>query len=57
MIYTRGFALLPAEFKVRVLRGLALALGEKDAPAEFDYLPAEEKRSIRLILRETGVLP
>jgi hypothetical protein len=57
MIYTRGFALLPAEFKVRVLRGLTLALGEKDAPAEFDYLPAEEKRSIRLILRETGVLP
>jgi hypothetical protein len=57
MIYTRGFASLPAEFKMRVFRGLALALGEKGAPAEFDYLPVEEKRSIRLILRETGVLP
>ncbi len=57
MIYTHGFSALPGELKQRVLRGLALALGEKGAPSEFAYLPAEEKRSIRLILRETGVLP
>lgn len=57
MIYTHGFSALPGELKQRVLRGLALALGEKGAPAEFAYLPAEEKRSIRLILRETGILP
>jgi hypothetical protein len=57
MIYTNGFSALPGELKQRVLRGLTLALGEKGAPAEFAYLPPEEKRSIRLILRETGVLP
>jgi hypothetical protein len=56
MIYTNGFSALPGEFKQRVLRGLAQALAEKGAPAEFDYLPAQEKQSIRLILRETGVL-
>ena len=56
MIYTHGFAALPGELKQRVLRGLSLALAEKGAPAEFAYLPAEEKRSIRLILRESGVL-
>lgn len=57
MIYTRGFAALPREFRQRVLRGLTLALDEHVAPAEFAYLPVEEKRSIRLILRETGILP
>jgi hypothetical protein len=57
MIYTNGFSGLPGEFKQRVLKGLALALAEKGAPSEFDYLLAEEKRAIRLILRETGVLP
>jgi hypothetical protein len=57
MIYTAGFSALPSEFKQRVLRGLALALAEKGAPQEFAYLSADEKRSIRLILHETGVLP
>jgi hypothetical protein len=57
MIYAKGFAALPREFKQRVLRGLTLALAEQGGPAEFGYLPAEEKRSIRLILRETGILP
>jgi hypothetical protein len=57
MIYTHGFSALPSELKQRVLRGLVLALGEKGAPAEFAYLPVEEKRSIRLILQETGILP
>jgi hypothetical protein len=55
MIYTKGFAALPREFRQRVLRGLTLALAEQGAPAEFGYLPPEEKRSIRLILRETGI--
>jgi hypothetical protein len=57
MIYTRGFSALPKEFKQRVLRGLMLALAEEGAPSEFSYLPREEKRSIRQILGETGVLP
>jgi hypothetical protein len=56
MIYTKGFTALPREFRQRVLRGLTLALAEQDAPAEFNYLPPEEKRAIRLILRETGIL-
>jgi hypothetical protein len=56
MIYTKGFAALPREFRQRVLRGLTLALAEPGAPPEFDYLPPEEKRFIRLILRETGIL-
>lgn len=56
MIYTHGFSSLPSELKQRVLRGVSLALEEKGAPSEFAYLPPEEKRSIRLILRETGVL-
>jgi hypothetical protein len=55
MIYTRGFSSLPAEFKRRVLKGLTIALSENGAPAEFDYLPAQEKGNIRLILRETGI--
>ncbi len=57
MIYTRGFSSLPAEMKRRVLQGLSLALREEGAPPEFSYLPAAEKRAIRMILRETGVLP
>ena len=57
MIYTRGFSALPKEFKQRVLRGLMRALAEEGAPPEFSYLPKEEKRSIRQILSETGVLP
>jgi hypothetical protein len=56
MVYTRGFSALPAEFKRRVLKGLAIALSENGAPAEFDYLSAREKGDIRLILRETGIL-
>jgi hypothetical protein len=56
MIYTKGFKALPREFRQRVLRGLTLALAEQGAPVEFDYLPPDEKRSIRLILRETGIL-
>jgi hypothetical protein len=55
MIYTKGFAELPPEMKRRVLQGLAIALREEGAPAEFSYLPVAEKRAIRIILRETGI--
>jgi hypothetical protein len=55
MIYTRGFELLPKEFKLRVLQGLAIALRDEGAPPEFSYLPIAEKRAIRTILRETGI--
>ena len=57
MIHTPSFAALPAEFKSRVLAGLGAALREENAAPEFAYLPVEEKRAIRLILRESKVLP
>lgn len=56
MIYTQSFESLPVEMKTRVLRGLSIALGEDGAPSEFSYLPAAEKRAIRKILKDTGVL-
>jgi hypothetical protein len=56
MIYTTGFTALPKEVKDRVLANLDLALRETGGPAEYDYLPVEEKRAIRAILRETKVL-
>ena len=57
MIHTPSFAALPVEFKSRVLTGLTAALREENPVPEFAYLPPEEKRAIRLILRETKVLP
>ena len=57
MIHAPSFAALPSEFKSRVLTGLTAALREANAAPEFAYLPADEKRAIRLILRETKVLP
>ena len=57
MVHSIGFTTLPDDFKKRVLSGLASALRESGAPAEFNYLPATEKRVISLILRETGVMP
>jgi len=56
MIYTTGFSAMPSEVKTPVLSGLNAALQEDGAPAEFSYLPVEEKRAIRTILRETGIL-
>ncbi len=53
MIQTPSFAAMPKEFKDRVLAGLSTALREQGAPPEFSYLPQEEKRAIRTILRET----
>ena len=57
MIHAQSFAALPVEFKSRVLTGLTAALREANAAPEFAYLPADEKRAILLILRETKVLP
>ena len=56
LVHTPSFAGLPKEFKDRVLAGLSSALREQGGPPEFSYLPATEKRAIRAILVETGVL-
>lgn len=56
MIHTPGFVALPDAVRGRILAALERALGEEGAPAEFEYLPVDEKRAIRRILRETGVL-
>jgi hypothetical protein len=53
MVYTPGFLALPDSMRQRVFNALDLALRENGAPGEFDYLPVEEKRAIRRILRET----
>lgn len=55
MVQTPSFMAMPKEFKDRVLAGLSTALREQGAPPEFNYLPPEEKRAIRSILRETKV--
>ena len=57
LIHAPSFAALPREFKSRLLAGLDAALRETGGLAEFDYIPASEKRAIRAILRDTGVLP
>lgn len=57
MIYTKGFGAMPAEMKRRVLQALSMALRDEGAPSEFGYLPVGEKRAIRAILRESGILP
>lgn len=56
MIYTRGFASLPAEIKGRVFSRLRNALTVGGGLEEFRYLPDAEKRTITAILTETGVL-
>ncbi len=56
LIHTPSFVGLPREFKDRVLAGLSSALREQGGPPEFNYLPASEKRAIKAILAETGVL-
>lgn len=57
LIHSPSFAALPPEFKSRLLPGLDAALRESGGVPEFNYLPAAEKRAIRTILRDTGVLP
>lgn len=56
LIHTPSFAALPKEFKDRVLAGLTSALREQGGPPEFNYLPATEKRAIKSILVESGIL-
>ncbi len=52
MIYSHAFAGLPAELKQRVYRRLAAALNATP-DAGFTYLPAAEKKAIRMILEDT----
>jgi hypothetical protein len=56
MIYTRGFASMPEEIKTRVLSMLRDVLTENGGQDEFQYLPVTERKAIRGILVETGVL-
>lgn len=54
MIYNPVFTGLPGELKTRIYRRMAEALDPTSAARkEFDYLPAEEKKSIRGILKAT----
>jgi hypothetical protein len=53
MIYTPTFTGLPSPLKTAVLRQLRAALSDKNAPAEYAYLPASEKQALRTILTET----
>ena len=55
MVQTPSFAAMPKEFKDRVLAGIATALREQGAPEEFNYLPPDEKRAIRILLHEAKV--
>lgn len=55
LVHTPGFAALPKEFKDRVQAGMNSALRETGGPAEFNYLPPDEKRAIKAILKETKV--
>ena len=55
MVQSPSFGAMPKEFKDRVIAGLASALRERGAPEEFNYLPIEEKRTIKAILRESRV--
>ena len=53
MIYSQLFQGLPAAMKDRVFRKLAKALNADQPSADYAYLPASEKRAIRVILQET----
>ncbi len=57
LIHSPSFTALPPEFKTRLLAGLHAALRESPAIPEFAYLPPAEKRAIRTLLRDTGILP
>ena len=57
LVHSPSFTALPPEFKKRLLAGLDAALREPGGIPEFAYLPAAEKRAIRTILRDTGILP
>jgi hypothetical protein len=53
MIYSPVFAALPPEMKQRIYGQLAVALSVAKPSAEYAYLPAAEKQSIRTILKAT----
>lgn len=53
MIYSEVFGGLPPEMRQRVDRVLAGALNEAQPDKDFAYLPVQEKRAIRFILKAT----
>ncbi len=53
MIYSEVFSGLPPEMRERVDRLLVQALSETKPDKDFAYLPADEKRVIRTILKAT----
>lgn len=53
MIYSTVFEGLPAPLKQRIFAMLATALNTEGSDPEYAYLPANEKRLIRDILRKT----
>jgi hypothetical protein len=53
MIYSDIFTGLPAPMKQRVYQRLQAALTEKNPKKEYGYLPVQEKRAIREILKAT----
>ena len=53
MIYSPVFAGLPSAMKERVYRRLGEALSVEKPDREYNYLPAGEKQTIRVILKET----
>jgi len=53
MIYGAAFTGLPPEFKQRVFHRLGEALDTTRPDAEYAYLPPDEKKTIRNILRAT----
>jgi hypothetical protein len=53
MIHSAIFAGMPREMKLRVYRGLALALNETQPSKDYAYLPLAERRAIRGVLRAT----
>jgi hypothetical protein len=53
MIYSDLFTALPPEMKQRVYRRMGEALDTSNADPEYAWMPAGEKNTIRVILRET----
>jgi len=53
LIYSRAFDGLPAEAKARLYRRLREVLSGKDESPAFDAIPADERRAILEIVRET----
>lgn len=56
MVYSRAFGLMPGLLKDAVVQKLRAILTGADNDPAYEHLPAEERRAILGILRETGVL-